>query len=102
MSKKEKEKKKKTFTYPQLAELLVKESDIHEGHWGIFLGFGLGGGNLPIGDPGGQMVLRPAAIVPVSEIGIQEFDEPNPLTIDAAKVNPKPKGSPRRRKKTQR
>jgi len=93
-------KETKTFTYSQLAELLVKESDIHEGHWGLFLRFGLGGGNLPIGDPGGQMVFRPAAIVPVTEIGIQEFDDPNPLTVDAAKVNPKPKRTSSRRKKT--
>ena len=96
-----KEKQNKTFTYLQLAELLVKESGIHEGHWGLFFRFGLGGGNLPIGGPGGQVAVRPAAIVPVTEIGIQEFGDPNPLTVDAAKVNPKPRsGSSRRKKKT--
>ncbi|KKM67977.1 hypothetical protein LCGC14_1465720 [marine sediment metagenome] len=94
------EKEKKKFTYTQLAELLVKESDIHEGYWGLFLEFGLGGANLPIADPDGQMVLRPAAIIPVSVIGIQEFGGPNPLTVDAAEVNPKPKGTSKRRKKT--
>jgi len=91
-------KETKTFTYSQLAELLVKESGIHEGHWGLFLRFGLGGANVPCGDLGGEMVLRPAAIVPVNEIGIQEFDDPNPLTVDAARVNPKPKRTSSRRK----
>jgi hypothetical protein len=96
------EREKKKFTYTQLAELLVKASNIHKGYWGLFLEFGLGGANLPLAGPEGDMSLRPAAIIPVNTIGIQEFDEANPLTVDAAKVNPKTTGTSKRRKKTTR
>jgi hypothetical protein len=73
------------FKFPELAEILVTRQDIHEGHWGIFLRFGLAATNVnsPTGD------LLPSAIVPVIEIGIQRFDEPNNLTVNAAEVNPK-------------
>lgn len=73
-----------TFKLKEIAELLVKHQGIHEGHWGIFVRFGLNATN--IGDSSNEMY--PSAIVPVTELGIQRFDEPNPLTVDAAVVNP--------------
>jgi len=78
------------FTHKELAELLVQKQDIHEGHWGIFIEFALAAANVSGGpeDPN----LLPAAIIPVKRIGIQKFDQPSPLTVDAALVNPiKPK-----------
>ena len=82
---------KKTFTYTELANILVKEADIHKGYWALFIEFGLAGANVPVAGPKGEMLLRPTAIVPINRIGIQEFGEPNPLTVDAATVNPKPR-----------
>ena len=95
--------KKKTFTYTELAGILVKEAGIHEGHWGLWFEFGLGGANIPLAGPEGEMLMRPAAIIPVKTIGIQKFDEPNPLTVDAAQANPKARSAKRafrKRKKT--
>ncbi len=46
---------------------------------------GLGGANVAL-IPGAD--LNPAAIVPVLKIGLQRFDAPNNLTVDAAKINP--------------
>lgn len=83
------EKEKKTFTHTELAKMLVTQAGIHDGHWGLFLEFGLGAANIPLAGPDGKMSLKPAAVIPVNTIGIQKFDEPNPLTVDAAKVNPK-------------
>lgn len=79
------------FTMPEMAEILVKQQDIHEGFWGIYVKFGIGATNIS-----GQseesspekVNLLPAAIVPVLELGIQRFDSPNSLTVDASKVNP--------------
>lgn len=75
-----------TFSYKELAEILVKQQDIHSGLWGVYIRFGIGAAN--IGDPENG-VLVPSAIVPVREIGLQRFDEASNLTVDAAQVNPK-------------
>jgi hypothetical protein len=76
------------YTFQELAELMVKHQGIHEGLWGIYLKFGIGAVNAA--DPSGQLI--PTALVPVREIGLQKFDEPNNLAVDAAKVN-RPKGA---------
>jgi hypothetical protein len=74
------------FSHKELAELLIQKQDIHEGHWGIFIEFALAAANVSSGpdDP----ALLPAAIIPVKRIGIQKFDQPSPLTVDAAICNP--------------
>jgi hypothetical protein len=74
------------FSFKELAEVLVKQQDIHEGLWGIYLKFGIAAGNAP--GPNGD--LLPTAVVPVMEIGIQKFDEANSLTVDASAINPRP------------
>ena len=74
------------FTYKEVAEALVKFNNLHEGHWGIYVEFGIGGANISQ-DPGGQNMM-PAAIIPINKIGIQRFPQPNSLTVDAAVVNP--------------
>lgn len=74
-----------SYSFKELAELLIKDSDIHDGLWGIYMEFGLGAGNIQI-SPSGD--VSPSAFVPVVKIGIQKFKEENNLTVDAAKVNP--------------
>jgi hypothetical protein len=73
------------FTHKELARILVKEQNIHEGLWGVYIKFGIGAAN--VGDPDNGMLL-PSAIVPVREIGLQRFDKESNLTVDAAIVNP--------------
>ena len=78
-----------SFSYQELAEILVKQQGIHEGVWGIFVEFGLGATNVGGPAPGGESV--PAAIVPIQRLGIQKYDvEVKGLTVDAAVVNPAP------------
>jgi hypothetical protein len=95
------EAKNYVFDYKEIAEILIKAQGIHEGLWGIYIEFGFGAANIQAG-PSQDMVL-PAAIIPVKSIGIQRFDEPNSLTVDAAEVNPLLSGSepPASGKKTQ-
>lgn len=97
------EREKRTFTHKELAEIIVKHAGIHEGHWGIFVEFGLGAANIPLSGPDGGFTLKPAAVVPVNTIGVLRFDEPTPLTVDAAQINRTTEESgrtPKRRKKT--
>jgi hypothetical protein len=61
------------FQFKELAALLAREAGVHQGHWGIYVRFGLGASN--VGQT--QEDLLPAAIVPIVELGIQEFDSPN-------------------------
>jgi hypothetical protein len=68
--------------FKELAALLVRQNGIKEGHWGVWMRFGIAGSNAgPDADH-----LTPAALVPVQEIGIQRFDSPNNLTVDARKI----------------
>jgi hypothetical protein len=80
------ESKQIIFSFKEVAELFVREQkEITEGHWGIFVRFGLHGSN--IADPDKKML--PAAIVPILELGIQKFEEASNLTVDAAEVRAK-------------
>lgn len=76
-----------TFSYRDLVEILVKQQDLHEGIWGLVLKFGIQATNIGPNDHD----LKPAAIIPVLEIGLQKMDKETNLTVDAAKVNPKPR-----------
>ena len=79
-----------TFTYEELAEILIKQQGIHEGLWGVYFELGIGAGTIP--GPDGNFV--PAAVVPIQRMGIQKFDEEvKGLTVDAAVVNPPPKSA---------
>ncbi len=73
------------FTYKEVAEALVKQQDIHEGLWGIYIEFGITAANINAA-PGADVI--PAAIVPVQRMGLQRFEEASNLTVDAAEVNP--------------
>ena len=75
------------FTFKEIAEALIRQSGIKEGHWGIMLKFGLQGTNLSNAE---KKDMIPAAIIPVLEIGLQRFPEPTPLSVDAKKVDAKP------------
>ena len=76
------------FGHAELAEILIKKLDLHEGLWGLYLEFGLIGANVPLPPDGKQ--FAPSAICTVNKIGIQRFDAPSNLTVDAAVVNPAP------------
>jgi hypothetical protein len=76
-----------TFSFKEIAEILVKRQGLHEGIWGIFVKFGLGASN--VGPNEGS--LQPAAIVPIVEMGLQKVEKENNLSVDASKVNPKGK-----------
>lgn len=75
------------YAHREIVQLLIKDQGLHEGIWGLYIRFGLGASN--VGESEGA--LQPAAIIPVMEIGLQKFDKETNISLDAAKVNPKPK-----------
>jgi len=72
------------FGFQEIAEVLVRHANLHDGLWGIEIKFGIQGTN--IGTSPGD--LLPAAIVPVVTLGLQRFEKPSNLTVDASKINP--------------
>ena len=73
-----------TFSFKELAEALVTKHGIHEGIWGLYVRFGIKAANVGPNDD----ELKPSAILPILDIGLQRFDKENNLSVDAAKVNP--------------
>jgi hypothetical protein len=78
-----------TFTYKELATVLIKHQGIHEGLWAVTVQMGIQAAHIKVGPSDDDVV--PAAIAPLLKIGIQKQDKPNPTTVDAAEVNPLPK-----------
>ncbi len=74
------------FKHTEIVELMLKKMGIHEGIWALFIRFGIGASNV---GPS-ESELNPAAIIPVLEIGLQKFEKETNVSVDAAKVNPKP------------
>jgi hypothetical protein len=74
------------YKYQELVEMMLKAQGIHEGIWGLYVRFGLNAQNIGTSDTD----LHPTAVIPVLEIGLQKFEKETNLSLDAARVNPKP------------
>ena len=80
-----------SYAPKELAEALVKNQGIHKGFWGLYVEFKLIGANTgPKPDE-----IYPTAMIPITKIGIKQTEIETPLSVDAAKVNPRPKTSTR-------
>ena len=73
-----------TFNHKEIAEVLIKHQDLHEGYWGVLIEFNLAGANV---GPSQEKSV-PAAIVGVVKIGLQRMPDDKGIAVDAAKVNP--------------
>jgi hypothetical protein len=82
-----------TFSFKEIATLMIKDQNIHQGYWGIAVRFGISATNAGLSEAD----IKPTAIVPIVDIGLQKFEELNNLSVDAAEVNPpnKPTSSKR-------
>jgi len=76
-----------SFNWLEIAELMVKRQEIHEGEWMASVEFGLNVGLM------GQNPAdtRPGVMLQVSGIQLVKAPpgSPSHLVVDAAKVNPK-------------
>ena len=77
----------------EIAELIVKSANIHEGEWWLVASFGFAPGNFGPTDtemaPGVAVVVQNLTIQRVLPTTIPR--PPEALVVDAAQFNPKPK-----------
>jgi hypothetical protein len=78
------EASKITFPYSEVVEALIVKHGLHEGLWSLDIKFGIQATNFGPNEND----LKPTAIIPILEIGLQKVDKATNLTVDAAKVNP--------------
>ncbi len=71
------------YTHEDLAKALIRDRGLDSGHWAVLIRFRFEGGNLQTVPD----VMTPAAITFIESIGLQRFDEPNPLTVDASTLS---------------
>jgi len=79
-----------TLTHRELAEMIIKTQNIHEGKWRLIIVFGIQGANFV---PPGSSEAFPAALIPIQKIGLQRVqhdEKEDSITVDAAKLNPLP------------
>ena len=75
-----------TFTYKELTELMIKRQDIHEGMWSLTVQFAFNAALTKMGSTDEDTFI--AANVGLVKFGLQRVDKPNPVSVDAAEVNP--------------
>ena|ERR1700719_3055582 len=83
------------FSYKEVVTALMKAHGIHEGIWALFVRFGLNAVNIGATDD----EMRPTAMVPIIELGLQKAEKESNIAVDAARANPKAshaKQSPKR------
>lgn len=74
---------KQRFNLFEITVALIKAAEIHEGYWQLQAMFGQSAVNMSIN---GQMM--PTAITQFAGLQLTRVKELDPLTVDAAKVNP--------------
>ena len=81
------------LTLRELAAVLVRHYDLHEGEFELVVEFQIGVGAVGP-DPAAP---APGAMIGVSKVGLIQAREKGPTTVDAAQINPQvPKpGKPR-------
>ncbi|MBI1954796.1 MAG: hypothetical protein HYS38_00210 [Acidobacteria bacterium] len=82
------------FTFKEVVEALLKKQGIHDGIWGLYVKFGIKAVNIGESDES----IRPSAIIPILEMGLQKFEKDTNLSVDASKVNPAPQAAARKGK----
>lgn len=91
------------FDYNEVVEALIKKEDIHEGTWALYFEFGIAAANLGAMTAGADTSVpptqvTPTALIPIQKIGIVKTEQLSNISVDAAKVNPKPKAGSQKKK----
>ena len=72
-----------SFSYQEVAEMLIRKAGLKKGHWQLSFRFGLHATNIGPSDN----ELRPAAIIGVVNIGLAKAEKPTNLSVDAAALD---------------
>lgn len=71
-------------TLKDLAVILVKHFELHEGLYEVGFRFNVGIGNLGLSPDDSA----PGALFTIGGVGLSKSTKPGPITVDAAEVNP--------------
>lgn len=78
-----------SFDYRELATLMMRESEVHEGFWQVVVRFRMSGGTFGFASE----EALPTGMFGVERLELQRITGPSdqhpPLTFDAAELNPK-------------
>lgn len=84
------------FSHQEVLRALIREKGLHEGRWGLAYELTLAATNVNALKEGEtQPTITPASLVLIQRLALIETQDVNPLTADAAEVNP-----PRRKSRT--
>jgi len=73
------------FSFKEVVIALLKAQGIHEGYWALTVRFGLNATNIGANED----EVRPTAMIPILELGLQKAEKETNISVDAAKVNPR-------------
>lgn len=76
-----------SYTNKEVLILMLKDQNIHDGHW--ILGAGFSFGAMTMGQSQDGTDASPTAIATLSGLNIERVPEPLPFSVDASEVNPK-------------
>jgi hypothetical protein len=76
------------FSHKELATLLVKHQQLHEGIWAVSYNFGLSATNM---GPSPTEVM-PTAMLHLVSVALRKVERISSVSVDAAEVNPVPAG----------
>ena len=82
------------LTMKEVASLLVKHYDFHEGKFDLLLEYQFGAGAF---GPTPETV-SPGVMIGITKLGLTPSAIPGPLTVDASEVNPAPAARTKRAK----
>lgn len=74
------------YSHQELVIAMLKDRNIHEGHWILIVNFGFAAMNAGQDEAGTD--VSPTAMVGVNKIGIQQIPDPTPFSVDASIANP--------------
>lgn len=74
------------FSFRDVIEAMIRRENIHSGIWSLQLTFGLKAATFAEETTNEH---SPGVMVPILGIAIARTDKDGPLSVDAAKVNPK-------------
>jgi hypothetical protein len=76
-----------SYTNKEILILMIKDQNIHEGHWVLGAGFSFGA--MSMGQSADGVDASPTAIATLSGLGIERVQEALPFSVDASLENPK-------------
>ncbi|MBK7393812.1 MAG: hypothetical protein IPI64_11030 [Chloracidobacterium sp.] len=104
----EKEPQVHLFEFTDIVTEMIRKKGLHSGIWALYVEFGLTATNMAFRDEnnpnaakgpedGPPDAILPTAVIPIKKFGLVEAPIETTISVDAAKVNPRPTGASARK-----